>query len=333
MRANVASPFLLSLLIGCQASIGSEPLSDDPGATPNQPGAQPAIPNPICDQAVPIEVIEPSPPDLLMVVDKSGSMDERLDSGDEKWSVMRTALGSVAASYQDKIQLGMMLYPNGDECNPGTVVTNIGLQRASSITGQLEGVNPDGGTPTHTTLQGALAHYNAIPENPAGRYVLLATDGLPNCAPGNNQGSTVEESVAAVTQLASAGIATHVLGFGSVRNNNPDVLRRMAEAGGTGNFHPAGSLSELQQALETIAGELIVPACTFELSAAPEDLDQVEVLFDDQAIGLDPENGWDYEDTTNSITFFGASCSLLQSGEVAAVNIDFGCGDGGVVVL
>ncbi len=335
MRTNVASLFVLSLLIGCQASVGSDPDPVTPDPTPDQPGSSPAIPNPICDQEVPIEVIEPDPPDLLMVVDKSGSMDRDLDNGDRKWTVMRTALSSVATGYENDIKLGMMLYPNGNECAPGNVVTPLGLQSAGSISGQLGGVDPRGFTPTHTTLQAALTHYNGLAENPAGRYVLLATDGLPNCAPGNNEGETVDQSVAAVTALAGAGIPTYVLGFGSIGNNNPEVLRRMAEAGGTGNFHPAGSLDELQDALEQIVGELIVPPCTFELTAAPEDLDRVEVLFDDQVIELDRarENGWDYDDTANSMTFYGSSCSLLQSGDIENVQIDFGCSDGGVIVL
>ncbi len=36
-------------------------------------------------------------------------------------------------------------------------------------------------------------------------------------------------------------------------------------------------------------------------------------------------SGWDYDEATNTITFYGAECDQLQSGSVGEVNVDFGC--------
>lgn len=35
--------------------------------------------------------------------------------------------------------------------------------------------------------------------------------------------------------------------------------------------------------------------------------------------------GWDYDPTTNTITFYGADCATVQSGSVTNVQVDFGC--------
>ena len=330
----LAGSILLSLALGCTATTGE--LLPDEDRNPdgiNDPSSRPQDPDPICDEQVPIQIIEARPPDLLLVVDKSGSMGENLSTGQAKWPIMRSALTSVVGARDEGIRFGLMTYPQNNECAVGTVGTPIADSTSAAIAGTLNGINPDGGTPTDTTLAGALAYYNSIPTNVNGRYVLLATDGLPNCGPGDPRDPRVTESVAAVAALLDAGIPTFVLGFGSVGNNDPDALQAMAAAGGTDAFYAANSPAELQAALEAIAGEVTLPSCTFALSAAPADPAKIDLLFDDQQVARDTQNGWEYDPGQNAITLFGDACARLQSGAVSSVNIDFGCGDGGVVVL
>ncbi|RMH44875.1 MAG: VWA domain-containing protein [Deltaproteobacteria bacterium] len=288
----------------------------------------------VCDQVEPIEITAVPPPDLLLVVDKSGSMEEPLGTGQQKWQVMRGALIDLVTAYDSGINFGLALYPDDDTCAPGSVRSAIAPQNSSAITTALNATRPDGGTPTHTTLQAALAYYNSIPVNPQGRYVLLATDGQPNCKNiADPTDPAINESIQAITALRNAGIPTYVLGFGDGINSDPTTLQAMANAGGTLTYYAANSPAELQAALDAIAGEINVPSCTFALEEVPEDVGELGVYFDDVPVPRNPSHadGWDYDPATNSITFYGATCDQLQSGSVGEVRVDYGCGGGPIV--
>ncbi len=298
---------------------------DSPGTgTPGNGGGGPVSPpeEETCDEVTPIEIVPAFPPDMLLVVDKSGSMDRDLDnSNDHKWTVMRTALNDVVGRFQAGINFGLMLYPLDDDCDPGIVEVGVAPGSGGSIQSLLAANDPDGNTPTHSSLQGALAYYNSIPVNPGGRFVLLATDGQPNCTR-----SAEDKSVDAIAALNAAGIATFVLGFGD--GVAEDTLQDMAEAGGTSAFYKANSPAELAASLDAIADELALPPCTLALTETPPDADDLAVYFDDAAIPRSPsqQDGWDYDAASNSINLFGTACETLQSGAVDNVRVDYGCG-------
>ena len=286
------------------------------------------------------------PPDMLLTVDISGSMCTPLfslsPSMTSKLQIMRDALDGVVGEYEARINFGLMLFPaETDACAPGTVRNDIAARNADAIGGTLGGLTVSvfgcplahpGATPTHTTLDAAATYYASIPENPIGRYVLLATDGLPNCGPplpdGEGTEETVDETVAAIEALRTAGIQTYVLGFGSDLTGGGTALDRMATAGGTGSPYSARSASELESALDAIAAEVVPPSCTVELDGPPRDPRLFQVRFD----GGDPiprdetrTRGWDYDRASNTITFYGAECTRVQSGEVSSIDVDFGC--------
>lgn len=355
---------LAALLIGCSASPSPGPLGDAgppvPGmdAGPPQPGVDAGPPtgpsdagpgfNPdaACDVTTPLETtIVGDPPDMMLVVDISGSMctpliDTFPPSMTTKLSIMRTALDGLVTSKEGRINFGMMLYPSNNSCGPGTVRNAIAPRNASAIQGTLNGLTTDffgcalahgGATPTAPSLDAARSHYSTIPVNPIGRYVLLATDGLPNCGATLMDGSTeetVDETVTAIEALNAAGIQTFVLGFGTGFAGGGTALNRMATAGGTMRPYNATSAAELDMALDTIAAEIIPPSCTVELDGETRNPELFQVRFDGGA--LIPRNpsrtsGWDYDPSTNTITFYGADCAAVQSGSVTNVEVDFGC--------
>ena len=283
-----------------------------------------------CQQVEPIQVATGDPADLLLVVDKSGSMRDPLADGDVKWPVMRDALTTVVEQYQNGIRFGLMLYPNDDECATGSVRAQVAMQNAPAITGELDGTFPDGGTPTHTTLAAAGAYYSGV-SSPGDRYVLLATDGEPNCGdPNDTEAPTVTESIDAITALRGASIMTFVLGFGGNVNNHPDTLQAMAAAGGTGDYFAANSPEELATALDAIAGEVGLPSCSFRLDRMPTDASELVVYQDDQLVSQDPSHqaGWDWNAGSNTLTFYGAACDAILGGQTDSVTIQFGgCGE------
>jgi hypothetical protein len=279
-----------------------------------------------CQQVEPIQMATGDPADLLLVVDKSGSMDDPLDNGDRKWPVMRDALTTVVEQYQSGIRFGLMLYPVGDSCLAGGVDAQVAMQNAGPISGDLDATRPEGGTPTHTTLAGAQSYYASV-TSPGARYVLLATDGEPNCGdPNDDEAPTVTESIAAIGSLRDNAIMTFVLGFGGNVNNHPDTLQAMADAGGTGDYFAANSPEELAAALGAIAGEVGLPSCSFRLDRSPSDASELVVYQVSQ--DSSHQSGWDWDAGTNTLTFYGAACDAILGGQTDSVTIQFGgCGE------
>jgi hypothetical protein len=220
-----------------------------------------------------------------------------------------------------------MLYPLDNECAIGGPAPAVSPMNSTAIAGALSGVNPEGGTPTHTALQSTLSYYQSIPVNAAGRYVLLATDGEPNCLAPNGDPS-INESIAAVAALKAAGIPTFVVGFGD--GVNAGTLQAMALAGGQSQYYAADSPAQLQLALDTIADQVALPDCSFTLGEAPADPSRLRLFFDNAEVNRSTlhTEGWDYDATTNSVTVYGGSCSEVQAGTVGEVRVDYGCESG-----
>ncbi len=143
---------------------------------------------------------------MLLVIDKSGSMaDKPSGFSSDKWTAMKTALGSSLGAVKNDLSFGLELYPlSADPKNPIPVKcdpTNCcemppapgievpvaaGTTSVPAIVTALNGTSPGGGTPTAQALQRAHDYFTTgAGKGLAGdKYVLLATDGGPNCNAG-----------------------------------------------------------------------------------------------------------------------------------------------------
>lgn len=299
-----------------------------------------------CSQTTPVPTqVVGDPPDMLLTVDISASMCAPLGllpvGGSTKMRVMKDALRSLVRSKDERIHFGLLLFPEDNGCAPGRIDEPTRRRNAGEVIRRLDrlsddvltcGIRHGGGTPTHTSLGEARRFYASAPRNPAGRYVLLATDGIPNCGeevPDAGTAETVEETVAAVAALRAEGIRTFVLGFGSLLAGRRDTLQRLAEAGETGRFYLATSATELDRALNDIAAEVIVPSCDVALDGPRRAPELLRVRFDDgPPIPRNPArtSGWDVDPASpKTLTFHGAECRRLERGHIGAVHVDFGC--------
>jgi hypothetical protein len=290
-------------------------------------------------QTEPIEVVNlGDPPDLLIVLDRSGSMASPIPNFPpdftSKWDIMKNALNALSDSLEANIRFGLLEFPADDNCGvgAGALRVPVDLNQAAEIHTYFSGRSPNGNTPSHLALQDALAYYSTIPVNPAGRYVLFATDGEPNCSGGDPDTSSAPETVAAVQALAAAGIKTYVIGFGSLfiddtNLNDCALAGQVPRPGGPPHYYAANNAAELQAALDTISGGIIVPSCSYALASPPPDPDNVTVTANGVPVPRSTAhtNGWDYYPDAMTITFFGSYCDAIQSGATTSVSFTYGC--------
>ena len=335
--------FALALAMACGPSTTDTGAVDDtpgPGSTDgggNVADAAPYDPGVCGAQQETIELINlGDPPDVLIVLDRSGSMALPPGliptGGTSKWSMMESALNNLVGTWENNIRFGLSVFPTDNACGvaQGTEV-DIDIDNASAIDQRLSQLGADGNTPAHPALQEALATFNGIPVNPEGRFVLFATDGTPNCNPTvDDDGSAA--TIAAVEALHTAGIETFVLGFGGNFAFDVNVLNDAAQAGGRAKpskpyFYQAENATELENALTTIAGGIIKPSCSYQLSEAPPDPDLVTVTADGVPVprSTSHTNGWDYHPDEMTITFFGDYCTNIESAVIESVEFVFGC--------
>jgi hypothetical protein len=197
-------------------------------------------------------VTDPVIPEMMIVLDRSGSMTEG-----GRWEPSVAAVRSVTAKLQARIHFGLALFPDPDAappttgpvvnnvtdcftmpnpqlcieqfnaqdsdevaCAPGKIFVPVAENSASMIAGVLDKTKPFGGTPTSDTLQQILTSYGSAEPSPDmkphPKFVLLVTDGMPTCPAGHgsdiNQ-ADINASNKAVEALAANNVKTYVIGY------------------------------------------------------------------------------------------------------------------------
>ncbi len=154
-------------------------------------------------------------PNVMMLVDNSGSMLAPINPGGPnctagcgsasnpcpagcatRISEMKSAMATFLQSSGTIARMGVTIYPTNNLCGPSSAVdvalpaptpndngTDATLtQAAQQINARIQGLMPTGGTPTGSSLQ-FLGTYPGLNDSADLRddFVLLLTDGLPNC--------------------------------------------------------------------------------------------------------------------------------------------------------
>jgi len=145
------------------------------------------------------EMAEVEPVEILLIVDKSGSMQfQPVGYEDYKWPSLRRALEDALPRLAPYTRFGFALFPSrdvslgctGDACcqvaDTVDVAIGPGEQTVPQILGILaEPTGPGGRTPTAAALRLAYEYFGNLPIGVEGtaprRFVVLATDGGPNC--------------------------------------------------------------------------------------------------------------------------------------------------------
>jgi hypothetical protein len=296
---------------------------------------------------------QPIPPDILILLDASGSMnndtaDNACNNGcgaTSKWAQAMPAINAVVAETQDSIRWGLKFFADTDAtCGVGnSVAVPVAIGNAGAIENALFGrTSANGGltngsrTPTRAAENAGEAYLVGLTD-PSPKFLLLVTDGLPNCTPGSSDTAADDSTgtVAAVTAAAAAGIPTMVVGVSTSGVPGVDAtLNDMAVAGGYARasspaYYPASSTDQLTAALRALANA--APSCMFALPPAPNsylDPYNIGVVVGGVSIPRDTShaNGWDYTGSgQTAIEIYGSLCDDIKTGTVTSVQIVFHC--------
>lgn len=286
------------------------------------------------------------PPDLLLVFDKSGSMQEDPMTGNNcnpvltcnsKWHLATDAVNMAVAASEATIRWGLKFFSNpggNNNCavNAGASVP-IGLNSAGAIMTALAANAPGGSTPTTAAITNG-GNYLATLTTPNPRFLVLVTDGQPTCGAGNgNNGADDANAIMAVSTQAARGYGTFVIGVNNLVGANANVaaatltqmsINGMHPRAGTPNYYVVTDTAGLVTALEAIGTQ--VSSCTFTLDTVPPVPTNVKVQGDGATIPPNDINGWVYEPGMRSVTLKGTYCDNVLNGTIQNVVVLFGCG-------
>jgi len=296
-------------------------------------------------QNQPFTVTAP-PPDLLILLDRSGSMYESVDGYDcrfdptcvSKWSQVTAAINQVVSRTEKSIRWGLKLFANDAMCGitPGATVAP-GLKNAAAIAAAIaDPANlPASRTPTRAAELSAgdyLTTLGVTDKNP--KFVLLATDGEPNCVEGSAD-TAVDDTMAAidsVTTVRNLGFSTFVIGIATEGGTADMTLNSMAMnggyplAGGTTQYYSIFTTDDLVTSLNRIQ-TIAMGMCTYPLGTPDpkSDMTKVTVTVDGVSSPKDDPNGWHFDPGMTSITFSGTTCDYLMKGTLKNVQVLYGC--------
>ncbi len=269
--------------------------------------------------------IQRVPPNVLLILDRSGSMAEPIDLFfTPKWTALKNALNMVLGQFGAQMNLGASLFPDpnaGDSCAPGAIDVPVGPNHGAQVLAAVGNASPGGNTPTAATFDVVLQS-GMLVDPKRDNYAVVATDGLPNC------GDT--DVAARITKLYNGkpSVKTYVIGVGAETAGNPQTLNDWAVAGHTDRagllkYYQANSPQDLQDAFTAIAGGVV--SCTFALGQTPPDPMQLYVWENGKMVPADANNGFTYDPNTNAIVLHGAACDQLKQDPMAKVQVVYGC--------
>jgi hypothetical protein len=303
------------------------------------------------------------PPTLYFLLDRSGSMTDS-----NKWTTVQNTLEDLWIKLGPRVDVGAAVFPDpssANQCAPGVQIfapvrgdapAGTAGPNEIALLAALGSLPANGGTPTAATLTSLAPTIEAIPGK---TYVILATDGGPNCdasadcaaslctinmdsacpiAPSSccsdpDYGSPLDcldaqPTIDGVAALASAGIPVYVVG---VPGSAPYAafLDSLAAAGGTSRgsepqYYAVDTPDQaaLDSAMSKIAAK-IAGTCTLTLNQVPPDPSLLNVFLDGTVVPQSGPNGWTLDGSV--VTILGSSCQEILDGDVLDVRVEAGC--------
>ena len=187
---------------------------------------------------------------------------------------MRTAVTSVLQATEGRVNWGLKFFPDNSACDASMPpAVGIAPSNGTAVADAIAQTTPGGSTPTRDAITFGTSYLQSLPDtNP--KFLLLATDGLPNCpvgcaamTTGNLACTTTDNPTedvaveAAVMMAAAQGIKTFVVGIGNVATAQ-STLNQLAldggeaQTGGATSYYAATDEAALEAALTSIVRKI-----------------------------------------------------------------------------
>ena len=324
----------------------SDDRSSEPGTLGRRSDEQ-AAPDTFESCATQTAAAEARPIYLVFVFDKSGSM---VAGGSPKWTSAKAASKAFFESSESKgVHASLTFFPDQAEYSCGsnaydTPTVAMTALPSKTFSTSLDAQIPNGGTPTHAALEGAIAYAQNVATNQEkdGKVaIVLVTDGLPESNCDGNSVAAVKELAASVAQA----LPTYVIGVGSELTS----LTEIAAGGGTSSAFivDTNAPAQIQQDFLAAINAIKISAfsCDYAIPSPPTgerlDREKVNVVHrSDRASdtlaynpSCDGGTGWRYDDPTtpSRIQLCDASCRSAKA-EPGKLEVLFGCATRNVVV-
>lgn len=225
------------------------------------------------------------PPDLLLILDASGSMWGQIQ-GENKIVIARRVLKELLGELPEGSDVGLVAYGHRREgdCDDIETVAPLGPLDKGALTAKVDALNPKGKTPITKAVNEAFA---SLRGRDGATTVLLVSDGLETCG---------GDPCQAVRDARAAGIdfVMHVVGF-DVAKEDVSSLECAAQAGG-GLYLDAENADELSAALDqAVAQAEEIPDGRLSVKAVADgELTDVAVHVTDAATGEEAAGGRTY---------------------------------------
>ncbi|MFT4165282.1 MAG: VWA domain-containing protein [Microlunatus sp.] len=192
---------------------------------------------------------DPQPADnkLMLVMDSSGSMKEKLPGGTSKIAAAKSALDTVIDGLPESQLVGLRVYgakvfdrKDKGACTDSQRVVDLGTGNRGDLRAAVKKYQPYGETPIGYALQEAGKDLGQDGQ----RTIVLVSDGEPTCKP---------DPCEVAADLAEQGIDLKIEVVGlDVAGKARAILKCIADKG-RGNYYDATDAAGLVRALETIS--------------------------------------------------------------------------------
>jgi hypothetical protein len=284
----------------------------NPGGTPNDLAK-------LCVDGLPANVpYELRSPSVIVALDRSSGMNAPLGSMTAV-SASLIALNEAALHYQTSVRFGFVEFPrvsfgcsDSYGCCAGQVTIPADYESfkfaANFCDSPTSGCIPSETRPTAAALNACLNAYNGIDPHNRNRYVLLVTNGDPDCA-GGGFCSSATSAIGNLRRAIKEEVKTIVVVPGDVIDDQ--CLQDMALAGGASpNYHWATTPAMLTDVVVGIVRSVATEACRLELGDPIDDFNQVGLFLNNVLVPRGGTDGWVDRDRF-SIELRGAACQAL----------------------
>lgn len=290
---------------------------------------------------------ESLPPNVMLVLDKSGSMyfQSWIDGGVSKrrWASLYSVTESLLRRLDGRFNFGLKLFPalGAQESSDKTIACRLeagvevecGPGHADKILNTMPGPDAEvyGDTPTVSGLSAAY-EYLATLNTPNPKAIVLIVDGEINCSETNEALANLAE------QASNAHIPVYVVGI-DLQAGVASALSHVAIRGGTKKLYNTQDSDVLVSTLENILGSVV--SCTIPLKTSPRYPDKVKLRTSDnnsvpriegatscaQAAAVGQREGWVFSGlgpSPKEILLCGDTCDAYRKNP-KQLKVEFHC--------